>query len=90
MSYSLYLVQPFAFVVTAALAKGLGVTRPWAAAAVAVAVTLALGALVARYLDRPLHDLARGWAKRLATLEVRTRFGRAPGRMPLSPLRSSR
>ena len=90
MSYSLYLVQPFAFVVTAALAKGLGVTRPWAAAAVAVAVTLALGALVARYLDRPLHDLARGWAKRLATLEVRTRFGRAPGRMPLSPLRNSR
>ncbi len=66
MSYSLYLVQPFAFILTAALARAAGVGGAWPAAALTVAVTLALGALVARYLDRPLHDLAKGWAKRLA------------------------
>ncbi len=66
VSYSLYLVQPFAFVLTVALARTAGIDTAWPAAVLTVAVTLALGALVARYVDRPLHDLARGWAKRLA------------------------
>jgi len=67
MSYSLYLVQPFAFVLTAALARAVGINAAWPAAALAVAVTLALGAFAARYLDRPLHEAARGWAKWLST-----------------------
>jgi exopolysaccharide production protein ExoZ len=55
VSYSLYLAPP------------LGVTTPWPAALLTVAVTLALAAAVSRYIDHPLHALARGWAKRLSS-----------------------
>ncbi len=65
-SYSLYLTQPFAFLVAAVFGPPLGVTTPWAAAALAVAVALALSAAVARHVDLPLHALAKGWAKRAA------------------------
>lgn len=66
MSYSLYLVQPFAFILTLAAARNLGVADPVTAAVATVAVTLALGAFVARYLDSPMHAVAKGWAKRLS------------------------
>jgi len=67
VSYSLYLVQPLAFITTAVVAKSLGVTGPWAVAALTVALTLAQAVAVFHYLDRPLHALAKGWAKRLST-----------------------
>ena len=81
-SYSLYLVQPFAFAVMVAFGPTLGLTTAWPTAATAVAVAVGMAALTARYLDRPMHELAKGWARRLGTLEVRTRLGRAPARMP--------
>lgn len=65
-SYSLYLVQPFAFALAIAAGPALGFTAPWPTAAALVALSLLMAATVARYVDRPLHALAKGWAKRLS------------------------
>ena len=61
LSYSLYLVQPCSLAVTAILCIVAGVESPWPVAAATVAVTFAIAAFVARYVDLPLHALARRW-----------------------------
>jgi exopolysaccharide production protein ExoZ len=66
VSYSLYLVQPIAFAVTALLATLVGIGSPSGVSVLTVAVTLPLAAALSRYIDHPLHALARGWAKRLS------------------------
>jgi len=66
VSYSLYLAQPFAFAATALICIASEFTQPWPVAAVTVVSSLALAALAARYLDLPMHAVAKGWAKRLA------------------------
>ena len=66
VSYPLYLAQPFAFAAAIASGRSLGFTEPWPTAGGLVVVTLLLAAVVARFVDRPLHDLAKGWARRLS------------------------
>ncbi len=66
VSYSLYLVQPCSLAVAATLCVVAGVAQPWPVAAVTVGVSFAIAAAVARSVDRPLHALAKGWAKRLS------------------------
>ena len=67
LSYPLYLTQPFAFALAIAAGPALGPMNAWAVAAGLVAATLALAAAVTHCVDRPLHSLAKGWAKRLST-----------------------
>ena len=64
VSYSLYLVQPIAFALCGGVTIAWGLTSPWPVAAGTLVATLALAALVARYVDAPLHALAKGWARR--------------------------
>lgn len=66
LSYPLYLTQPFAFALVIAAGPALRPMNPSAVAAGLVAATLALSAMVAHFVDRPLHALAKGWARRLA------------------------
>lgn len=61
-SYSLYLIQPFAFTLTALFGPPLGVDTPWPVAVATVVVTVAMGAFVARTIDLPLHALAKRYA----------------------------
>ncbi len=63
VSYSLYLVQPCSLAMTTVLCIVTRVESPWQVAAVTVAVTFALGAAVARYIDLPLHAAARRWVR---------------------------
>ncbi|MGL6072526.1 MAG: acyltransferase family protein [Fimbriiglobus sp.] len=59
ISYSVYLVQPFAFVLLAALATALGIQSPWLLACFIALGTVGLAAGVSQYVDHPLHKAAK-------------------------------
>ena len=64
VSYSLYLVQPFAAASSVPFGVALGFTQAWPTAAAVFAGTLLAATAVARYVDLPLHAAAKRWLSR--------------------------